>query len=421
MEREKRQLARGGYVRLIAENRDFRRLWYGQIVSQFGDWFDSIALYTLTFNFTGSGMAVGAIVIAQLLPVTFVSPVAGVLVDRYSRKKVMIAADLLRAVLVLLFLFVRSPATVWLIYPVLVLKVSLSAFFEPARNSVIPHVVSRDDIVLANAIGGLTWSIVLSVGAAIGGFVTHVAGPYAALVVDSLSFVLSAACIAGVKSSGRVAERVAGRTGFHEMAEGFRFVIHHGHVALYTFIKSGWGIAGAVLLIAPLLGREVFRIGKDGALSIGLLHAARGVGTALGPVIARRVGGESMRFLRRCIGPATLFMCIGYIGLAHAPNIAWASFLLAFAHLGGATVWVFSTVLLQVATPDQYRGRVFSTELAMATLTMAISVALIGWLHDHGWTTRELSALLGWCLAIPGTFFWITLWRKSPEDEVHIK
>src|SRR6185503_4360928 len=127
-----------GYAALLRRNRPFRRLWYGQVVSQLGDWFDSIALYALLLRLTGSGQAVGALMVAQFLPSTFVGLWSGVIVDRLPRKLVMIAADLGRALLVLLYLLVRDADHIWIIYVVMVLKVTLTSFFEPARTAVIP-------------------------------------------------------------------------------------------------------------------------------------------------------------------------------------------------------------------------------------------------------------------------------------------
>src|SRR5689334_17140125 len=120
-----------GYIALLRNNRSFRRLWYGQVVSQLGDWFDSIALFALMYRLTGSGQAIGALMVAQFLPATVVGLFAGVLVDRLPRKLVMIVSNLGSAALVLLFLLVREPSQIWIIYLATVLKMSLVAFFDP--------------------------------------------------------------------------------------------------------------------------------------------------------------------------------------------------------------------------------------------------------------------------------------------------
>lgn len=158
-----------GYVDLLRNNKAFRRLWYGQVISQLGDWFDSIALFALLLRLTGSGQAVGLLMVAQFVPAAVVGLFAGVIIDRLPRKLVMIAANLGSAVLVLLFLLVRDASQIWIIYLVAVLKMSLVSFFDPARTAITPDVVNREELIAANAISGATWSAMLAIGAALGG------------------------------------------------------------------------------------------------------------------------------------------------------------------------------------------------------------------------------------------------------------
>jgi len=188
-----------GYIALLRRNRAYRRMWYGQVVSQLGDWFDSIALYALLLRLTGSGQAVGALLVAQFLPSTIVGLWSGVIIDRLPRKAVMIATDVGRALLVLLYLLVRDADQIWIIYVVMVMKVALSSFFEPARSAAIPSVTTHEELVAANAIGGTTWSAMLAIGAALGGLVAGTLGTDAAFIIDSFSFLLSAVFIWGVR------------------------------------------------------------------------------------------------------------------------------------------------------------------------------------------------------------------------------
>src|ERR1035441_6346108 len=126
------------YLALLRRNRNYRLLWIAQIVSELGDWFYTLAVYNLLLDLTGSkAQAVGLAVVLQVLPSTFASPTAGVLNDRISRKRIMIGADLVRFVIVLGMLLVRTPSMVWLVYPLLLVETIGAAFFEPAHSSVI--------------------------------------------------------------------------------------------------------------------------------------------------------------------------------------------------------------------------------------------------------------------------------------------
>ena len=148
-----------GYIDLLKRNRSFRQLWLGQVVSQMGDWFDTIALYTIILNLTGSGRDVGLLLVARFVPSFFFGPLSGVVADRFSRRTIMIVTDVLRAVVVLGFLFVRRADQLWIIYVLTVLQLGLSTFFEPAKTAVIPSIVNDRELVAANAISSVTWSI----------------------------------------------------------------------------------------------------------------------------------------------------------------------------------------------------------------------------------------------------------------------
>ncbi len=156
------------YARLLRENRNFRRLWAAQIVSEIGDWFYTLAIYSLLLQLTGHASSVALALVLQVLPQTFVGPMAGVVNDRIRRKSVMITADLVRTVIVLSMLLVRSQNMVWLVYPLLLLETIMAAFFEPARSSVIPNITRRGDVIVANTLSSTTWSMNLVLGATLG-------------------------------------------------------------------------------------------------------------------------------------------------------------------------------------------------------------------------------------------------------------
>ncbi|MBP1465012.1 MFS transporter [Candidatus Chloroploca sp. M-50] len=412
-----------GYLELLQRNKQFRRLWYGQIVSQLGDWLDSIALFILLLNLTGSGEALGLLLLAEFLPGALVSPLAGVVIDRLPRKLVLIASDLGRAAMVLLLLLVNSPAELWLIYVAVVLKVSMAAFFEPARSAILPSLCTREELVTANAISGATWSAMLAIGAALGGLVAATLGVRAAFLLDAASFLLSAAIIATVQvrpsersgadqaSRGRSVWALAGQAG-GELLDGVRYVVRHREVFWLTVTKALWSIGGGVLLLLTLLGREVFPLGRDGALSIGLLYAARGLGTGIGPLLALRLGGDGQRFLRRAIVMGFFVTAAGYLALSAMPTLALAALAVLFAHLGGSVQWVFSTALLQTKVPDQLLGRVFATEYAALTLTTALSAYLTGVIADQGVSPWALSLGLGGVFLVTGTIIGLALWRE---------
>lgn len=414
-----------GYIELLRNNFAFRQLWLGQVVSQMGDWFNTIALYTMILDLTGSGRDVGLLLVARFLPSFVFGPLSGVLADRFSRRTIMIVSDLLRAVVVLGFLLVRRADQLWIIYVLTVLQLAFSTFFEPAKTAVIPSIVSNRELVAANAISSVTWSAMLTLGAAIGGLITGLLGTEVAFVLDSLTYLLSAALIASVRFPKRP-EREKGKLtvgralGITETIEGARYVKHRPRVLALLLVKPAWGLGGGILTLLPVFGEKIFPVGTSAATGIGVLFAARGIGTAIGPIVARRVAGEGKKRMLTTIGISFLIGGLGYIAFGSTRSFVVALIVLGLAHTGGSILWVFSTVMLQRDVEDGFRGRVFAAELALLTLTMAASNYMTGELLDRfQLSPRVVTVGIGILFLIPGLVWFATQrwWDRGTHDQ----
>jgi len=403
-----------GYIDLLRRNRSFRQLWLGQVVSQMGDWFDTIALYTIILRLTGSGRDVGLLLVARFVPSFFFGPIAGVIADRFSRQRIMIVSDVLRAIVVLGFLFVRRPDQLWIIYVLTVFQLGLSTFFEPAKTAAIPSIVEDRELVAANAISSVTWSAMLTLGAAMGGFITSLFGTNAAFILDAASYVLSAVLIGSIRlPKRRKRERqklsVGRLLGITETIEGIRYVKDRPRVLALLLVKPAWGLGGGILTLLAVFGERIFPVGKNAAGGIGVLFAARGIGTAVGPIVARRISGEGDKRMLASIGIAFLIGGAFYIAFGSSASFIFALIVLGMAHCGGSILWVFSTVLLQRGVVDSFRGRVFAAELALLTLTMAASNYVTGELLDRfGISPRIVTVGIGIFFLLPGIVWFIT-------------
>lgn len=393
---------RNRYLRVLATNSQFRKLWLAQLVSQLGDWFSHIALYTLILSLTGSAKSVALFIGAQFLPAALAGFWTGPLTDRADRRKLMLFADFGRAILALGYLAVDRPERVYGIYLITICSVLLQAVFEPARKAALPDIVSREEMVLANAISGATWSSVLALGAALGGVVAGVFGLQAAFLLNALSFLLSAYFVAGLKlptHSGTVKANAS-------WGECFRYLRRHPRIGAYLLSKPLWCCAGGVTLVLTLYGREVFPLtasgGEVGAISIGLFYAFRGLGAGLGPFVAYRVRGQTMEGLTAALVPAFLVGGAGYLLLGWSSSLGFALLCVLTAHLGGATQWVFSTSLLQLSLDDEVRGRVFALEYTGLNLAVALSSYLVGRASDQGVETPILAQAMGLILVGAG-------------------
>ena len=378
-----------GYWELLRRNSTFRKLWFADVVSLMGDWFTSIALFAMLLEFTGKGEAVGLAIITRLLPGLFFSPLSGVVADRCNRKTILIVCDICRCVVVLGFLLVRDAGDAWLVYFLSFVQLTLSTFFKTAAQCVVGTVVTRDEVVTANALQGITWSVMLSLGALLGGLVTGLVGRRAAFCIDALSYLLSAAFVARValpclsKTTPEVSSK-GSSLGLKEAVEGLRYVLGTSEVREVVLVKAGWGIVGGgAMLLYSVFGERVFPVGDTAAAGIGLLYASRGAGALLGPVVARMLGNDRESSLQRAIALSFAAMLVAYIGFGLAPVLPLAAAFLMVAHMGSSTAFVFSTALLNLRVPDALKGRTFASENLIYTVVTVTSILATSFGMDY--------------------------------------
>ena len=415
-------LAPVGYLAVVRGNRNYRSVWLGEIVSLFGDWFDLIASATLIARLTGSGLAVGGLFVVRMLAPFLISPVAGVLADRYDRKKLLIACDLARAVIVLGFLLVREPGQLWLLYVVTTLQLTVSGIFLPAREAILPDIVSRQELGAANALSAATWSTMLSIGAALGGVAAGQWGVYPSFILDSFSFLVSAAFLWQVQSGvipPLTGHNASVRAALTQYLDGLRYLRHHADILLITLLKAavGLSIGGAFEVIQVILAERIFVIGQGGGTSLGLIYAVAGAGTGLGPIVARRFTGDRVRSLRWAVLAAFGLSVVGVAIIAPLAGFGWVLFGALLNAVGTGTNWVFSSQLLLQLTPNEVRGRVFASDFAAVTLTNAIGAGAAGWLLDRaGLGLPGMLAGMAGLTALLGALWWAWIVLGAPAS-----
>lgn len=399
---------------VLRRNRDFRRLFAARLVSLFGDWFNTLAVLALLRELGGvSASAFGWVLILKTLPSLAAAPLAGIVADRYSRRGILIAADIARALIVLGMLSLWWIPSVGLLYALVVLQSAASTFFEPARSAMLPDIVEPDELSAANALGAAAWSSMLALGGALGGLVTAWVGWQAALGVDALTYLLSMALILGIREppwERAVRAGVGWRRllGVDDIAEGLRYIARRPRIASLALAKTGWSLAGAITLVLTLLGEQVYPVVGQAILGVSVLYVARGLGTGIGPFAARWISRSEPAAMERLIGVGYLLGAVFYLALPAAPGIRAAAALVCLAHLGGATVWVFSSIRLQQLVPSSIRGRVFAAEAAGFTSAMALSTWVFGQIVDRGLAPLAwLPGLLGCVFLVPALAWWL--------------
>ena len=401
------------YGALIRGNANFRNLWIGQIVSLLGDWFNFIASAALIAQLSESGLAIGTLFVVRMLAPFVTSPVAGVVADRYNRKHILIVTDITRAVTVLGFLLVTEPQHLWLLYALTAIQLGISGFFFPTRNAILPDVVSDRELGTANTLSSITWSVMLALGAALGGIVSGIWGIYPAFVIDALTFVLSAFFILRVNyqaSPHLEASEKSIRRGLQQYLDGLRYLQRHIDVLMISLHKAASALfVAGYQVVQVIITESIFTIGEAGGISLGLMFAMAGVGTGIGPIVARRFTGDRDRPLRRVIVLGYGLASLGLIVTAPMSSFPIVLFGTFLRGAGGGMIWVFSTQLLMQLVPNQVRGRVFSTEFAIFTLTSAIGAWVAGVALD---SALGIAGSIVWMAAltlIPGILwtFWI--------------
>jgi MFS family permease len=388
------------YVRLLRANRGYALLWLAQVVSLAGDWFNTIALSTLVVAYSPGreGAAISGFLLARFIPPMLISPFAGVLIDRFDRKTLLIWSNLLRAVTVCGFLLTTQGAD-WLpvIYILTIIQFSLSAVFEPGQSAYLPSLLHPDDLVTGNTLVSVTWSVMLAVGAMLGGAVASVFGTNAALVIDALSFLIAALVIIPVKPRPDAVARPLTSTGTREQvtfSDGLRFLRAHPEISSTLLVKFGNSI-GNVDTLMPIYATQLFILGSGGQLSLGIMYGVFGVGAFISPFIANRFMDGSVRALRRSIFVGLLCCTAGWVLLGAAGSLIGVCVALFVRAMGGSLNWTYSNVIYQKTTPDHYLGRVFSLDAAGFYLATVISTLIHGTLIDAVGAANIGSVALG--------------------------
>ena len=409
------------YTDLLRNNRNFRFLWFGQIVSLLGDWFNLVASAALVGLLTQSGLAVGSLFVVRMLAPFLVSPIAGVAADRYNRKYVLIAADLIRAVVVLAFLLVRDAGDVWILYTLTAVQMATSGFFDPAHTAILPDIANRRELGAVNALSSATWSVMLALGAALGGLFSGTFGMYPAFVLDTFTFLLSAVLLAQIRMPAKLASAAADKTvaaAVGQYLRGLRYLRAHKDVLVVALQKAIMALflSTAFLVIQVAIAQQVFSVGEGGGISLGLMFGITGVGSGLGPIVARKLTGDDPRSLKEAIAYGYLIAIAGIVVTASLLSLETVLLGSLVRSIGSGIIWVFSTHLLLQMVPDEVRGRVFASDFMFFYLGSALASSLVGAVLD---TSLPISTLI-WILAaisVVPTVLW-TLWVTKSRRQV---
>ncbi|TWG13208.1 putative MFS family arabinose efflux permease [Micromonospora palomenae] len=364
---------------VLTRNRNFRNLFLAELVVFGADWFVMVPLLVLLPKLTGSGVW-GALVLAlDTGVVALLLPYTGTIADRFDRKKIMMVANVAALLGVLLLLGVRSAGTAWLAMLAIATVAVAKAFYSPAAQAALPNVLDPDELAAGNAVAGSAWGTMTVVGASLGGVLSAAAGPYACFWVAAVGLALAAGLAARIRrplQAPRDADLPTPRT-WAAIREALGYIGHRPRVLALVTVKSAVGLGNGVLTVFPLLA-GVYGVGAVGA---GLLFAFRGAGALVGPILMRRVLTNRAWLLPGLAASMSLYG-LAYLGTSVVGWFPLVLVLVFVAHFGGGSNWVLSNFALQGEVPDRLRGRVFATDMMLATLAISVSQLVVASVVD---------------------------------------
>ncbi|HEX6481145.1 MAG TPA: MFS transporter [Ktedonobacteraceae bacterium] len=411
---------------------NFSLLWSAGLISMIGDWMLLIALPIYVYKLTGSALATSTMFIAEMIPSLLLGSVAGVFVDRWNRKRIMVITNLLLAPGLLPLLLVHSTDWLWVVYVVAFVESILAQFFTPAESALLPLLVSEEHLGPANSLNSLNRNIARLVGPPLGGIVAGLLGLPGITLIDAASFLIAGGLIALIVVKSRPTQEASTLVSttaerqhpivavWHEWLEGLGLIKKERLVSimfvLFAVTSLGEGVFGVLFVVF------VYRILHGGALQLGWLMGAQAVGGLVGSVLV----GYVFKFLSpsRLIGiSAVLFGLIDLMIFnypAFFPGFTLAMILFVLVGIPGTGAMTSSYTLLQTAVTDEYRGRIFGAIGTTGALFMLSGTILAGFLGDHLGVVTILNTQ-GAVYVLAGVFALITLFNVKVKVKVKAK
>ncbi len=398
------------FVSLLRENHNYRNTWVGQVVSEIGDHFNNIAVFSLAVATTKSGLVVSGIMLSRAIPAMLAGPLAGVVLDRFDRKRVMIASDLIRAVVAAAFILTVNRHETWLLYVLSALLMLASPFFTSGRAAILPSIATPEELHTANSLTQTTQWTTLAVGAFLGGTSVMQFGYKWAFAGNALSFLISAFCISRLFLPGRgfrpprrsLTEAEVVRP-WHEYTEGLRYMRSVPLILGLLMVNIGWATGGgAAQILFSVFGELVFNRGPAG---LGEIWGCAGFGLMCGGALAYTIGRRlSFRNYKRTIVICYVVHGGSYILFSQMRNFYWALVFIALSRAGVGVSSVLNMWQLLRIVPDGFRGRVFATMESIQWSVMMVSMALAG-IASQYWDPRTIGAIAG-ALSSTTAIFW---------------
>lgn len=410
------------YLQLLRGSRNFRNLFWGQLVSELGNWFNFIAVLGLIRVVSNaSPEAAGIFVVCRTLPFSLLMPFAGTFADRFSRRRIMIAADLIRFFVALVFLLIGGVEDLWIAYAGTILLSTGAAFFDAAKTSATPNISGPDGLFAGTALMFSSRFLLMAIGSALGGGAAAVFGYKIAFVINALSFLFSAYSVWLIPEEAtrgesdnhelRIANHESRPTFLMELKEGLRYFWREPFVMTIILMNIIWATGGgAINIVFERLG-GVFFAEKENwnpDLAVSLLWVASGIGLTAGMLVAHRVEGfiAIRKITGHFIGWSLIIHGLLFSLAGFMPNLWLVLFFTFVSRLVVGVEYAVQETMFQRALPDYIRGRITTIDRGAEITMFSLSGYLAG-LSIYRISPQTLTIISGVLSASAGVLWFI--------------
>ncbi len=390
------------YLILLREEPLLRRLSLIQLIAYFGAWFSNVAIYTLLIQLNVSAGIIAMTAALHFLPGVLQAPFSGVLIDKIAPKRLMALLMSIEIVATLPLMLVDNVSLLWLLFVLVFIRMGASSFYFTLEMSLLPRILDKAKLKLANEIHSVIWSFSYTFGMAVSGFVVYLVGVKTAFFLDAVLFILALFLLTSVLFPET---RPKESEGFFRMfKDSFSYMRNEPHIKHLIFLHAFVGFTAFDALVALMVERY-YAQAVAVALGIGLLHSFRAVGLVFGPiVIGKWITHKTLVYL-------LLYQAVTIIIWALVIEHFYLSLLASvFVGFATTTLWSYTYTLLQHHTNREYYGRIVAYNDMVFLLTVAVVSLGIGYMVESGVQLATITMLLGSSFAVAALYF---IWIKK--------
>lgn len=385
------------YRQLLRNNPVVRRLTLIQLISYFGTWFSNVAIYTLLVQMDVSAPIIALVAALHFLPGVIQAPFTGVLVDRFPPKILMLLLLVIELMATLTLLTVTDVSMLWLLYLLVMIRMSAASFYFTVEMSLLPRILDHQSLEDANTLHSMIWSFSYTFGMAISGLVVAFIGPYTAILLDALfflvSFILLWKLVFVVEASKMQNDFV------RQFIDGFSYLKKQPKITALLFLHAFMGFT-AVDTLVVLLAKDYYVTVISVPLAIGLIHASRALALVIGPMIlAKHINMNTLLYILIFQGLAFFFWSF------YIENFYYSLLLSLMVGFCITTLWAYTYTLIQIHTDEVYYGRIISYNDVLFLAVSAITSYGIGYLYDQGVSLVGITRLLGLAFFIGALYY----------------